>query len=80
VPHHRVRVDGFDAMARLVAAGVGVAVMPMSAARRWAGEGVRIAPLLDTWARRRLLLCTGVDGADSPAVRLLMEALRREPG
>jgi molybdate transport repressor ModE-like protein len=32
--HHRVRVSGFDAVARIVAAGVGVAVVPRSAAGR----------------------------------------------
>lgn len=75
VPHHRVRVDSFDAMARIVAAGVGVAVMPRSAASRWQDAGVRVVPLADAWARRHLLLCTSAAGAELPAVGLLTDAL-----
>jgi molybdate transport repressor ModE-like protein len=75
VPHHRVRVASFDAMASIVAAGVGVAVMPRSAANRWRGGGVRIAPLADTWARRRLLVCTTAASDELPAVKLLVQAL-----
>jgi DNA-binding transcriptional LysR family regulator len=81
VPHHRVRVASFDAMACLVAAGVGVAVMPLSAASRHQGRaGVRIVPLSDDWARRRLLICTSPAAAELPGVRLLVEALLREEG
>jgi molybdate transport repressor ModE-like protein len=75
VPHHRVRVGSFDTMARIVAAGVGVGVMPLSAARRCKDAGVRIAPLADAWARRQLLVCTTTAGDELPAVRLLTEAL-----
>jgi DNA-binding transcriptional LysR family regulator len=75
VPHHRVRVASFDAMAPIVAAGVGVAVMPLSAAQRWQGAGVRIVPLAEAWARRRLLICTGALGGEMTAVQLLRDAL-----
>ena len=75
VPQHRVRVGNFDAMLPIVAAGVGVAVMPLSAARRRQDAGVRIVPLADAWARRWLLICTGAMGEDMPAVRLLRDAL-----
>ena len=49
VPHHRVRVSSFDAVARIVEAGVGVAVMPLSAANRWRSAKLRIVPLSDAW-------------------------------
>lgn len=57
--HHRVQVQGFDALLRLVADGVGVAVVPALTASRLASPQVRIRPLRDTWAVRQLLLCFG---------------------
>jgi DNA-binding transcriptional LysR family regulator len=75
LPHHRVRVRTFDAAAQLVAAGVGVAVMPLSPALRWRGPGLRIVALKDAWACRSLLLCATVEAAARPAVRALVEAL-----
>lgn len=56
--HHRVRVRSLEAVAALVGDGVGVAVIPEVAARRLAGTRITISPLADTWATRRLLLCT----------------------
>jgi DNA-binding transcriptional LysR family regulator len=58
VPHHRLRVRDFDTVLRLVAMGVGVAVVPRSAAIRRRLRAVEIAPLADTWSHRKLLLCT----------------------
>ncbi len=57
-PRIRVRVDGFDAVCRLVACGAGIGIVPESAAAR-----AKVRPLLavitlrDGWAERRLLLC-----------------------
>ncbi|HMO47307.1 MAG TPA: LysR substrate-binding domain-containing protein [Rubrivivax sp.] len=76
VPHHRVRVSGFDTVARLVDAGVGVAVMPRSAAGRWSRARVRIATLQDAWAKRRLLICRSAEADALPGVRALIEVLR----
>lgn len=78
VPHHRVRVGSFDAVARLVEAGVGVAVMPRSAAHRWEGARLHTVRLEDAWARRRLLLCSTPQAQALPGVRALVEALRAE--
>ena len=75
VPHHRVRVSNFDAVAQLVAAGVGVAVMPRSAARRQSESRARIVPLKDPWARRTLLICSTDRAAALPGVQSLIEAL-----
>ncbi|NUZ06116.1 LysR family transcriptional regulator [Piscinibacter koreensis] len=74
-PQHRVRVGGLDAAAQLVAAGVGVAVMPQRCAERWADERVRIVALADAWADRQLLLCLGDEAARAPGVEALVEAL-----
>ncbi len=75
VPHHRVRLSSFDAVARIVEAGVGVAVMPLGAASRWRDANVRIAPLKDAWAKRRLLVCSTAQAEDLPGARSLIDAL-----
>lgn len=69
--HLRLGVRSFDAVARLVEEGVGVAVMPEAAAQRWLPA--RMRPLSDGWASRRLMLCwADVPGA---AAALLRDAL-----
>ena len=75
VPHHRVRVSNFDAAARIVEAGVGVAVMPLSAAERWRDARVHIAALKDAWAKRCLLVCSTPQAETLPSVRSLIKAL-----
>ncbi|MBL8350843.1 MAG: LysR family transcriptional regulator [Burkholderiaceae bacterium] len=79
VPRHRVRLGGFDAVARLVAAGAGAAVMPESAATRYLDLGTRVLPLSDPWARRRLLICITPQGAALNTVRALVDALLDPP-
>lgn len=75
VPQHRVRVSNFDAVARIVEAGVGVAVMPLSAAARWRHAGVQIVALKEPWAQRRLLICSTVQAQATPSAQSLIEAL-----
>lgn len=54
----RVRLHGFDAICRMVGRGVGIAVVPETAARRCAATaGLAIRPLADAWAERRLSIC-----------------------
>jgi len=72
--HHRVRVRSFDAVARLVQAGVGIAVMPESTARFFAA-GVRAQPLADPWTRRQLLLCRRPGAFLAPYAEALVAAL-----
>lgn len=75
VPRHRVRLGSFDAVAQMVAAGVGVAVMPHSAASRFSGAGARVLALSDAWARRTLLICMTPEGAELAGVQALAQAL-----
>lgn len=75
VPRHRVRLGGFDALAELVAAGVGAAVMPESAAVRFSKADTRIVALSDAWSRRRLLVCMTPEGSELPSVCTLADAL-----
>lgn len=56
--HYRVRVRSFEAVVSLVADGVGIAIVPATAARRLANDGVVVSRIADGWATRRLLLCT----------------------
>lgn len=53
----RVRLRGFEAVGRMVERGVGIAVMPETAARR-CQETMRLAvvPLAESWADRNLML------------------------
>ncbi len=53
-----VRMRTFASTARMVEHGVGVAVIPQSAARRLRlGADLRRLALADDWADRRLVLC-----------------------
>jgi DNA-binding transcriptional LysR family regulator len=54
----RVRLPGFDAVCRVVATGIGLAVVPETAARRCQPSmPIRIIPLTDAWALRHLTIC-----------------------
>jgi DNA-binding transcriptional LysR family regulator len=74
----RARLRDFDAICRMVAAGVGVAVVPEAAARRCA-QSMPIAPLAirDDWANRRLVICArSFKDLPKPA-KLLVDHLRK---
>lgn len=54
----RVRVSGFEAVCRMVEQGVGLGVVPETAARRCRQSmAVEAIPLSDAWALRRLTIC-----------------------
>jgi DNA-binding transcriptional LysR family regulator len=53
----RLQVRGFDAIAQLVEAGLGVAVLPAAVAQRFAQLfRVQVLPMRDAWAQRSYLL------------------------
>jgi DNA-binding transcriptional LysR family regulator len=53
----RIQVRSFDAMCQMVAAGLGVAVLPADAVRALVRSlNLRQIPLQDAWARRQLLI------------------------
>lgn len=53
----RIQVRSFDATCRLVAAGLGLALLPRAAVEPLAQQlGLRLRSLSDPWSRRRLLL------------------------
>ena len=54
----RIRLNGSDLMCQMVEKGIGVAILPETAARRCQESmAIRIIPLTDTWARRHLTIC-----------------------
>ncbi len=54
----RVQLRSFDAVCRLVEAGVGIGVVPATTACRVArATAIEVVPLLDPWAQRDLRVC-----------------------
>ena len=54
----RIEVGNFEAACRMVEAGVGVSILPSSAARRHAlGMAIDTVPLSDPWALREMQIC-----------------------
>jgi DNA-binding transcriptional LysR family regulator len=78
----RVRLGGFDAVCRMVEQGVGLAVVPETAARRCRRSmAIRAVPLSDSWALRRLSICVRSLDALPVHARRLVEHLREDsPG
>jgi len=69
----RIQLASFDAMCRMVAAGVGVAVVPESGARRWADSAeLHQIHLQDAWAiRPRYMLARTFHGLPDPMQALI---------
>jgi DNA-binding transcriptional LysR family regulator len=76
--HVRARLRDFDAICQMVAAGVGIAVVPEAAARRGARTmPISLIALRDAWADRRLVICARSFKALPRPAKLLVEHLRR---
>ncbi|MEK8027816.1 LysR substrate-binding domain-containing protein [Pseudaquabacterium rugosum] len=72
----RVQVRGFDAIAQLVEAGLGVAVLPKVVARRFARVfAVQPLDLDEPWARRDYLLAVRAQDAQPAVVQRFLDAL-----
>jgi DNA-binding transcriptional LysR family regulator len=76
--HVRARLRDFDAICRMVAAGVGVAVVPEAAARRCAQSmPLTLVAIRDAWANRRLVICARSFKTLPKPAKLLVEHLRK---
>lgn len=75
---YRVRLRSFENVARLVEAGVGIGILPLSAAEKLGSEGLRIVPLGDDWARRRLVVCAPDFARLSRHARALVDEIVRQ--
>jgi DNA-binding transcriptional LysR family regulator len=73
----RIQVTSFDALCLMVAAGMGVGVLPRQSARLYLRTlGIKSITLAEPWARRKLVLCVRAGSALSSAPQLLVEHLR----
>ncbi len=71
----RMQVTGYDALCLMVAAGLGVGVMPRGSAALYAPLAIRVLTLDEPWAQRRLALCVRSPQALSPVARQLVAHL-----
>lgn len=73
----RIHVPGFDAVCRMVQAGMGVGVLPLKVYQIMGRPlGLAVASLDDAWARRDLILVVRDVETLSPVSRLLFDHLR----
>jgi DNA-binding transcriptional LysR family regulator len=74
----RARLRDFDAICQMVAAGVGIAVVPESAARRCARSmPIAMIRIRDAWANRRLAICARSFRTLPKPAKQLVEHLRK---
>jgi DNA-binding transcriptional LysR family regulator len=69
----RVRAGGFDSVCRMVAQGVGLGIVSVTAVERCRQTmPIRFVPLSDAWAVRRLVVCVRrLTELPNPAQRLV---------
>jgi DNA-binding transcriptional LysR family regulator len=73
----RIQLRSFDAVCRLVAAGVGVGVVPQTTAHRAAQTmALAVIELTDDWALRELTIVVRADEVLRPYAQALVESLR----
>jgi len=76
--HFRARLRDFDAICQMVAADVGVAVVPEAAAKRSARSmPITMLRIKDSWANRRLVICARDFKSLPRPAKLLVEHLRK---
>ncbi len=69
----RVEVRSFEAVCRMVQAGLGVGLLPYQAASILGkGMNLTVRPLAEEWAERRMLLCMKKERAHHPTVAKLL--------
>lgn len=73
----RVRAHSFEAVHLLIAKGVGIGVLPLSAAERYRSQGTtQIITLTDRWAKRTLTACARHFASLPTAHRILLQYLK----
>jgi DNA-binding transcriptional LysR family regulator len=73
----RVQVRSFEAVCRMVQAGLGVGLLPQQAALALAkGMGLVVRPLPEDWARRQMLICVRSNRPARGLVEALLDHLR----
>jgi len=75
--HARVRLRGFEAVCRMVEAGVGLGIVPEQAARRCAQTmEIAVLELAEAWSLRQLAICVKSFDALPRHAQQLVDALR----
>ncbi len=76
---YRVIVSNFDAAFRVVAAKLGISVVPIEVGEQYAQVlGIRVVPLIDAWALRRFAVCfQDYEGLQPAAQRLVDHLVER---
>jgi DNA-binding transcriptional LysR family regulator len=76
-PNWRIHVTSFDAACAMVAAGLGVSIVPRAASTPYVRSlALTALPLTDAWASRQLFLCARSEPPLQAAALLLFEHLR----
>jgi DNA-binding transcriptional LysR family regulator len=72
----RIRVTSFDAVCAMVAAGLGISIIPKAATTAYAAQlRLNAIPLTDAWAKRQLFVCTRMNEALPGAAQRLLDHL-----
>ncbi|MEJ7686233.1 MAG: LysR family transcriptional regulator [Variovorax sp.] len=72
----RIQVGGYDAMSLMVAAGLGIGVIPRKSVALYLSTlDIRVVALDEPWVHRQLVLCVRSPEALSPAARMLVAHL-----
>ena len=78
--HLRVQVRSFEAVCRMVEAGLGIGLLPFQAAQLLgAAMGLVVRPLADEWAERRMLVCVRKDRPVNSSLTMLLNHLTMRP-
>jgi len=73
----RIQVTSYDALSRMVEAGLGIGLMPARVAAQYSASlGIRAIALTDAWRARELRILVRAYDALSPTARLLVDGLR----
>jgi DNA-binding transcriptional LysR family regulator len=74
--HLRVQVRSFEAVCRMVEAGLGLGILPFeSASIMGQALGLVVRPLTEPWAERNMLVCVKSERASNPSIARLVDHL-----
>jgi len=74
----RMQLKGFDIVARMIQAGLGIGVLPEAVARNFTRSmKLRLVPLTDPWAQRRMWICVKEYASLPASARQLVDHLKQ---
>ena len=75
----RVQMQGFEAVCRMIEAGMGLGILPAQAASAYLhGMNLEVRPLSDAWAQRQMYVCVARGRESSMLLQLLVKELSVE--